>query len=249
MQPDLACFAKAIGGGTPGAAFGGRADVMEAIERGAAQQGTFNGNPLVAAAGLADAHRGARRPTRTSTSPSSARAWPTAARRRWPRHGIPGHTVDLGAKGCVSYRPEPLRNYRDFLETEHQTLRGVVPVDGEPRRVHDARATRSSGRSRCSTPRPTSTATSTAFADLCRGAGEGVKRRDPGRTRRRRQGDRRAAAGRTAACRTRASRPSSAFRRRRCASGCNASSRATSSRSSASPTRSGSGSGARRWSA
>ena len=53
VQPDLACFAKAIGGGTPAAAFGGRADVMDVIERGAAQQGTFNGNPLVCAAGLA----------------------------------------------------------------------------------------------------------------------------------------------------------------------------------------------------
>ena len=31
--------------------------------------------------------------------------------------GIPAHTVDLGAKGCVSYRSEPLTNYRDFLET------------------------------------------------------------------------------------------------------------------------------------
>ena len=38
----------------------------------------------------------------------------------------------------------------------------VVPVGDEPRRLHDARATRSSGRSRCSTPRPTSTATSTS---------------------------------------------------------------------------------------
>ena len=53
VQPDLACFAKAIGGGTPAAAFGGRADVMEVIERGAAHQGTFNANPLVCAAGLA----------------------------------------------------------------------------------------------------------------------------------------------------------------------------------------------------
>src|SRR5690349_15692699 len=53
VRPDLACFAKAIGGGTPTAAFGGRADVMDVIEHGAAQQGTFNGNPLVAAAGLA----------------------------------------------------------------------------------------------------------------------------------------------------------------------------------------------------
>jgi glutamate-1-semialdehyde 2,1-aminomutase len=31
--------------------------------------------------------------------------------------GIPAHTVDLAAKGCVSYRSEPLTNYRDFLET------------------------------------------------------------------------------------------------------------------------------------
>jgi len=53
VQPDLACWAKAICGGTPGAAFGGRTDVMEAIDSGAAQQGTFNGNPLIAAAGLA----------------------------------------------------------------------------------------------------------------------------------------------------------------------------------------------------
>jgi glutamate-1-semialdehyde 2,1-aminomutase len=26
--------------------------------------------------------------------------------------------MDLGAKGCVSFRKEPLANYRDFLETE-----------------------------------------------------------------------------------------------------------------------------------
>ena len=53
VQPHLACFAKAIGGGTPIGAFGGDASVMEVIEHGAAQQGTFNGNPLVTAAGLA----------------------------------------------------------------------------------------------------------------------------------------------------------------------------------------------------
>ena len=122
VQPDLACFAKAIGGGTPGAAFGGRADVMETIERGAAQQGTFNGNPLVAAAGLAaltevlvpDAYDHlAELGTRLADGCAAALA----------EHGIPGHAVDLGAKGCVSYRPEPLRNYRDFLEADTDDLR------------------------------------------------------------------------------------------------------------------------------
>jgi glutamate-1-semialdehyde 2,1-aminomutase len=116
VVPDLACWAKAICGGTPGAAFGGRADVMEAISEGAAQQGTFNGNPLVAAAGLAtltevltpDAYELlAKLGSRLAEGCAGAMA----------EHDIPGHAVDLGAKGCVSYRPAPLRNYRDFLET------------------------------------------------------------------------------------------------------------------------------------
>ena len=116
VQPDLACWAKATFGGTPGAAFGGRADVMASIEHGAAQQGTFNGNPLVAAAGLAtltevltpDAYvELARIGSRLAEGCSKAIA----------EHGLPAHAVDLGAKGCVTYRPEPLTNYRDFLET------------------------------------------------------------------------------------------------------------------------------------
>src|SRR5271155_4805167 len=53
VQPDLACFAKSIAGGAPAGAFGGKAELMDEIGNGIAQQGTFNGNPLVAAAGLA----------------------------------------------------------------------------------------------------------------------------------------------------------------------------------------------------
>ncbi len=116
VRPDLTCVAKATFGGTPGAAFGGTAEIMSAIGRGAAQQGTFNGNPLVAAAGLAaltevltaDAYEylatlGTRLASGCQTAIDS--------------NGIPAHTVDLGAKGCVSYRPTPLTNYRDFLDT------------------------------------------------------------------------------------------------------------------------------------
>jgi glutamate-1-semialdehyde 2,1-aminomutase len=126
VQPDLACFAKAIAGGTPGAAFGGRADVMETIDRGAAHQGTFNGNPLVCAAGLAaltevltpDAYDYlAKLGTRMAEGCQSA----------LEMHGIPGHTVDLGAKGCVSYRPERLRNYRDFLEANVAIFEASYP--------------------------------------------------------------------------------------------------------------------------
>ncbi|HEY7439162.1 MAG TPA: aspartate aminotransferase family protein [Acidimicrobiia bacterium] len=116
VLPDLACWAKAICGGTPGAAFGGRADVMEAIETGAAQQGTFNGNPLVAAAGLA-ALTEVLTPGAYEYLAALGTRLAAGCQAAIDEHGIPAHAVDLGAKGCVSYRREPLSNYRDFLDT------------------------------------------------------------------------------------------------------------------------------------
>ena len=41
--------------------------------------------------------------------------------------GIPAHTMDLGAKGCVSYRVEPLHNYRDYLETNPALFAASFP--------------------------------------------------------------------------------------------------------------------------
>ncbi|MFO7589373.1 MAG: aspartate aminotransferase family protein [Acidimicrobiia bacterium] len=126
VQPDLACFAKAIGGGTPTAAFGGKASVMEVIEHGAAQQGTFNGNPLVAAAGLAAL-------TEVLTPDAYVRLGELGARladglgKAIAEHGLPAHVVDLGAKGCVSYREEPLQSYRDFLETRTELYEASFP--------------------------------------------------------------------------------------------------------------------------
>jgi len=57
VTPDLTTMGKIIGGGLPVAAFGGRADVMELLdprrEVNLAQGGTYNGNPLGMAAGVA----------------------------------------------------------------------------------------------------------------------------------------------------------------------------------------------------
>jgi glutamate-1-semialdehyde 2,1-aminomutase len=43
------------------------------------------------------------------------------------RSGIPAHTVDLSAKGCVSYRPAPMRDYRDFLDTRPELFAASYP--------------------------------------------------------------------------------------------------------------------------
>lgn len=116
VKPHLAAYAKAVGGGAVAGAFGGEARIMEVVTRGAAQQGTFNGNPLSAAAGLAALTQVLTRDAYdylgklgTLLAEGCTRAIEDA--------DLPAHAVDLGAKGCVSYRKEPLTNYRDFLET------------------------------------------------------------------------------------------------------------------------------------
>ena len=126
VQPDLACLAKAVAGGLPAAAFGGREDLMRLIEQGVSQQGTYNGNPLVAHVGLvtlreiltADAYR--------KLAGLGARLV-AGCQRAIDACGIPAHTVDLGAKGCVSYRPTPMKNYRDFLDTLPEVFAASYP--------------------------------------------------------------------------------------------------------------------------
>ncbi len=63
VTPDLATFAKVVGGGFPGGAVAGRKDVMDVmtlredrqwnVDHRVPHQGTFNANPITAAAGLA----------------------------------------------------------------------------------------------------------------------------------------------------------------------------------------------------
>jgi glutamate-1-semialdehyde 2,1-aminomutase len=57
VRPDLTALGKVIGGGLPIGAFGGRADVMDLFDPRSKSRlphgGTFNGNPLSMAAGLA----------------------------------------------------------------------------------------------------------------------------------------------------------------------------------------------------
>ena len=137
VQPDLVCLAKAISAGLPAAAFGGRKDLMFLIEQGVSQMGTYNGNPLVAHVGLV-ALRELLTPAGYQTLARLGTRLATGCQRAIDAYGIPAHTVDLGAKGCVSYRPTPLRNYRDFLDTKPDLFAASYPVAPESRHLHDA---------------------------------------------------------------------------------------------------------------
>jgi glutamate-1-semialdehyde 2,1-aminomutase len=139
VQPDLVALAKSIGGGFPVGAFGGRAEVMENISSGRVLHlGTYNGNPLVMAAAEA---------TLTEACTPGATADAVARNRRMldeydriiAEAGLPAHTVQLGAKGCVTYSVEPVKNYRDYKATDfdlafanwiHGTNRGILTPPG-----------------------------------------------------------------------------------------------------------------------
>ena len=114
MTPDLVCLAKALGGGVPCGAIGGRRELMGLIAEGRYEQvGTFNGNPLTMAAARA-----------VLTEILTDDAYPHFDRLRATmvggaeeilgRYGLPGHVRSYGAKGAVIFH-DRLRNYRDFL--------------------------------------------------------------------------------------------------------------------------------------
>jgi glutamate-1-semialdehyde 2,1-aminomutase len=118
VTPDLICIAKAVGGGLSTAAIGGSAEVMGLIATGGYEQvGTFNGNPLAMAAARA---------MLTEVLDDTAYVHLDRLRDRMrdglqgvvDRHDAPWRVVTAGAKGCVSFLPHPIRNFRDFRELD-----------------------------------------------------------------------------------------------------------------------------------
>lgn len=122
VQPDLQCFGKAIGGGAPVGAFGGKAELMELIRDWRTPHfGTFSGNPLVVAAGLAALER--------VLTPQAYRRIGELSQRLIDgiqslidRHRLPFHCLELGAKGGVFFSPQRPRNYRDWAEHTDRRL-------------------------------------------------------------------------------------------------------------------------------
>jgi glutamate-1-semialdehyde 2,1-aminomutase len=120
VTPDLVCLAKSVGGGISTAAIGGTAELMGLVADGTYEQvGTFNGNPLAMAAARA-----------MLTEVATPAAYPHLERLGSRleteigaiirRHRLPWHVVRAGAKGCIAFRAQPIRNYRDFLGVDER---------------------------------------------------------------------------------------------------------------------------------
>src|SRR5918997_1691953 len=115
VTPDIICLAKAIGGGLSTAAIGGTRAVMDHITSGHYNQvGTFHGNPLAMAAAAA-ALTEVLTPAAYRRVAGLQQRMVTGVEQVLDRTGLPAHVVAVGAKGCVTFSPTPVRNYREFL--------------------------------------------------------------------------------------------------------------------------------------
>jgi glutamate-1-semialdehyde 2,1-aminomutase len=117
VDADLICLAKATGGGTPIGVFGGRVDIMDEIENGVAALGTFNGNPLSMAAGLATLTE-VLTPDAYKNLAALGTRLAQGCQKALDSAGIPAVTTDLGCKGSITFRDRPVERYRDFQEVD-----------------------------------------------------------------------------------------------------------------------------------
>src|SRR3954449_5891768 len=137
VTPDMITLAKASCGGYPGGSIGMTEELAAFVANGTVHQyGTFNGNPLVMAAaeaaltevltedaypklggpngGRKAAARGAHEGGLPKLEETNERL-KAACQDIVDRYGLPAYTEGMGAKGCVIFSPEPLREYRDYL--------------------------------------------------------------------------------------------------------------------------------------
>jgi glutamate-1-semialdehyde 2,1-aminomutase len=138
-QPDLIALAKAIGGGLPCGAVGGREDVMAVIEdKRVTQMGTFNGNPLTMAASKVTI-QDILTPKAYAHFDALAEVLQGGLDNVIAEQALPFHVITLAARGGITYRAERVRNYRDYLKTDKQSAylswlyqcnRGVLMAPG-----------------------------------------------------------------------------------------------------------------------
>jgi glutamate-1-semialdehyde 2,1-aminomutase len=143
VQPDLVALAKAIGGGYPVGAFGGRRELMELIEAdlregvatGMAHYGTYNGNPLaLRAVGV----------TLREVLDSEAYDHVTRLAERLAEGyrdviddvGLDAQVKTAGSQGMVHFTDHPIRTFRDWEHIDEEfheaywvgmVNRGVIP--------------------------------------------------------------------------------------------------------------------------
>jgi glutamate-1-semialdehyde 2,1-aminomutase len=141
VRPDVIALAKAIGGGLPVAAVGGTEEAMRVLTDGTMEfEGTFNGNPLSMVAAKAVLTE-ILTPDVYPRLDELGTFYAEGLRRHVARYGLPAIVTAVGCRGSVHFRAEPVRDFRDAVESDdtlarlawlHQLNAGVFVPSGDP---------------------------------------------------------------------------------------------------------------------
>jgi glutamate-1-semialdehyde 2,1-aminomutase len=122
VEPDLVTLAKALGGGLPSGAIGGTEEAMSVVEDGSVYQvGTYNGNPLGMAAARANLLEVLTPEAYAHLDHLNDRLL-AGCTRVIEEHHLPGYSVGVGSKGCVTFSPAKIIDYATFKANQDPEL-------------------------------------------------------------------------------------------------------------------------------
>jgi glutamate-1-semialdehyde 2,1-aminomutase len=122
LKPDMVTLAKALGGGLPCGAIGGTEEVMSVVRDGSVYQvGTYNGNPLTMAASRASLLE-VLTPDAYDHLNKMNDHMLAGCDRILKQYGLPGYTVGISSKGCVTFSPTEITDYESFKANQDGEL-------------------------------------------------------------------------------------------------------------------------------
>jgi glutamate-1-semialdehyde 2,1-aminomutase len=124
VRPDLTCLGKVVAGGTPAAAYGGRADLMRMVapEGPVYQAGTLAGNPLAVAAGLATLRCLQEDSGVYARLEETGRRLQQALQDALTAHGVPGCVQRVGSMLTLFFGPRQVSSWDDAARCDRSAF-------------------------------------------------------------------------------------------------------------------------------
>ncbi len=126
VTPDMTCFGKVIGGGMAVGAFGGRDDIMSLYDptKGAPRiqhAGTFNGNPMAAAAGITTLEL--LTPSAYTELEQKGDYLRAKLQRLFKEVEAPMGVTGVASLFALQFTPDPVTDYRSFTKNDKKLQR------------------------------------------------------------------------------------------------------------------------------
>ncbi len=119
VRPDLTTLSKALGGGLPIGAYGGRAEIMRRVapEGPVYQAGTLSGNPVAMAAGIAQLEE-LRRPGVYERLEAAGERLADGFAAAFREAGIPAQVARVGSMGTVFFHDREVTNWAEATQAD-----------------------------------------------------------------------------------------------------------------------------------